>query len=74
MSSAIYMVDVHFGAVEVQSRWVTAADGWIESESRAIYRDRRGNIERITPWQPLGARMHLSRPEPARRAWWKFWV
>lgn len=47
-----FKIDMYTGDVELQHRYVPI-DGGLVSESRAIYRDRAGKIERTTEWEAL---------------------
>lgn len=53
-------IDVWMGDVELEQRYVGQHDGTAICETRQIWRDRAGKIQRTTEWKDLGTRIKVS--------------
>lgn len=71
MSHSDLVVQIAFGTAEPQTRNVPDGLGMI-TESRCVYRDRLGCIERVTPWERL-SRMAFKGPVSIA-VWYKPWT
>lgn len=58
MSDLTYKVEVHFGTVELQERYIELS-GWLQHQSRRIERDNSGKVTSITDWRNTGGRIKL---------------
>lgn len=63
-------IDMIFGRIEMKSR-MRPEGNRIIGEGRSWTYDGEGKLTKDTGWQPTGAVLYWSEPEPKR--WWEFW-
>lgn len=70
-----FIVNIKYGTVEIQDRFVPLPCGGMKGQCRRIERDRAGNVELISEWVDTGAELRVWSPPPrigllARAARW----
>ena len=60
MNDITFKVEIKYGTVEVQSRFVPTPDGGVKGQCRRIERDQDGVVEFISEWEDTGCVLRWS--------------